>query len=109
MCNCLKLVLNESIYLLDFCLVQQAVLECAPHRWYAIGSKLGYSEGQIESMVKGIALDVDKLMKIINHMRMVEDKDSGVANRLLRACEAIPDPVIAAVQDKVQQLRSNMQ
>ena len=83
------------------------MLECAPHSWYAIGSRLGYTEGQIESMVKGIALDVDKLMKIIDHMR---NKDSGVVvNRLLRACEAIPDPVIAAVRDKIQQLQSNMQ
>ena len=100
--------MNESIYLLDLSLVQRAVLECAPHRWYAIGSELGYSDGQIESIVKGIALDVDKLMKIINHMRMGED--CGVAaDRLLRACGAIPDPVIVAVPDKIEQLRSNLQ
>ena len=96
------------MYLLDLSLVQRAVLKCAPHRWYAIGSELGYSDGQIESILKGITLDVDKLMKIINHMRMGEN--SGVvADRLLRACEAIPDPVIAAVRDKIEQLRSNMQ
>ena len=49
-------------------------------------------------------------MKIIDYMGTVENEDSEVvANRLLRACEAIPELVIAAVRDKIQQLQSNMQ
>ena len=83
-------------------------MECAAHRWYSIGVELGYTDGQIESMVKGIALDVDKLRKIVNHKKMSEDK-GVVAQQLLRACETISEPVMVAVQDKLQQLLSNVQ
>ena len=82
--------------------------ECAAHRWYVIGLGLGYNDGQIESMVKGIALDADKLTKIVNNMKMAKDS-SIVAQQLLRVCEEIPNPVIAAVREKIRQLQSNMQ
>jgi hypothetical protein len=82
-------------------LVLPAVLECAAHRWYVIATEMGYSEGQITDMVSGIPEAADKLTKIVNCKKMSEN--SGiVADSLLKACGSIPNPVLAAVQEKMK-------
>ena len=101
---CLSVTIDiiESVLSIDLSLVLPAVMEFAAHRWYPIGLKLGYNDGQIMSMVKDIALDVDRLTKIVNCKKMGED--SGVvADNLLEACEAMS--VLTAVQDKMKQLQ----
>ena len=100
------LVLKRLNVLLDLSLVTRAVMECAPHRWYPIGLELGFNDGQLESMVKGLAVDADKLIKIVNCKKM--GQDSGVvAQQLLQACETIIDPVIAAVKEKLLELQKS--
>jgi GTPase SAR1 family protein len=85
----------------DLTLVLPAVLECAAHRWYVIATEMGYSEGQITDMVSGIPEAADKLTKIVNCKKMSEN--SGiVADSLLKACGSIPNPVLAAVQEKMK-------
>lgn len=81
-------------------------MKCAPDRWYPIGVALGYTEGELNSMVNGISLDADKLLRIVNHKAMAVDKQV-LAGQLLHACGMIHKPVITAVQAQIQVLQSN--
>ena len=98
---------EPTSYCVDFALLLRAVLECAAHRWCFLGIKLAFTTGQIESIVKGIALDVDKLRKIVDHKVMSEPSTDDVEYQLLRACETIPEPVIGVVREKLRQQDNN--
>ena len=82
----------------------QAVAKCAPHVWYSIALKLGFTDGQIVEMTSGAATAEGKLEKIVR----VKADAVGIQETerlLLDACEKIPKPVIGAVRERLQQLR----
>ena len=96
------------MYFTDYSAVRKAVILCAPDRWFAIGTSLGYNLGQINSIVDGIPSSADRLEKIIRLMEMSEDLGI-VAQKLLKACEEIAFPVIAKVLEKIHDIQLGLQ
>ena len=77
-------------------MVLRAATKVACNRWYAVGLELGFTDGQIDSLVKSLTVDADRLRRIVNQ-KAVEVGDENAARLLLEACSNIDDPVIEKV------------
>ena len=81
----------------------KAVTKCAPNEWYSIAVQLGFTNGQIVEETSAIATGSGKLQRMV----LVKAAAFGrqeTAFLLLKACENIPNPVIGAVNEIIQQL-----
>ena len=81
----------------------KAVAKCAPDEWYSIAVELGFSEGEIEAKTSGVPSAKGKLQKMVR-VKTTAFGRQETARLLLKACENIPNPVIGAVKDILQQL-----
>ena len=86
----------------DFTAVLEAVVKCAPHEWYSIGLKIGFTDGQITDMTDGLRTSAAKIEKVVN-VKAADIGEQEATELLLEACERISNPVIGAVRMKLQQ------
>ena len=90
------------MYFPDLELLLKAVMKCAPHEWYSIAVELGFTNGQIVDETSGIATGRGKLEKMVR-VKVDAAGSQETARLLLEACENIPNPVIGAVRESLQQ------
>ena len=94
---------QKCLEFLDLELVLNAVTKCAPNEWYSIAVELGFSEGEIEAKTTVIPSAKGKLQKMVR-VKAAAFGRQRTARLLLKACESIPNPVIGAVNEILQQL-----
>ena len=82
--------------------VFEVVVKCGPDRWYDIGLKLGFLDGQLNELVEGVAGGGQKLNKIIR-AKVKEVGAEETERELLNACRKIPSPIYGIVKDKLDQ------
>ena len=78
------------------------MLKCAPHEWYSIAVELGFSDGEIEAKTSVLPSAKGKLQKMVRIKADAVGRQE-TAQLLLEACEKIPNPVIGAVRERLQQ------
>ena len=87
----------------DLAAILSAVVKCASQQWYSVALKMGFVDGKIRELTHDQGDYASKLQGIVN-VKAAEVGEQECAQMLLKACEQIPYPVIAAVRKEIDQL-----